>query len=307
MLYIDLHSHTTYSDGTSTVENSLTQAEASGLSLFSVSDHNTVSAYNEIKEKRHLFSGKILPAIEMSTFYCGEMIEVLGYGIDLKIIDEFTKENYLPLPKRRAREAQLTAKAFLKKGVKMNDAFAKGMLEDPEGMLRHSHLGCRPMFLEEIRRYPENARFFESKEEFITMTRHRWARYYLLNPKHELFVDQTEVFPSFKAVTDAIHRADGLVFLAHPYVYSPNIANALDDITQNYALDGLECHYGIFTKEQQNKLSDYCHDHGLYKSGGSDFHGLDMRPHNIMGLAGGEKIEFSAISPWFEKIEQSLL
>ena len=49
MLYIDLHSHTTYSDGTSTVENSLTQAEASGLSLFSVSDHNTVSAYNEIK------------------------------------------------------------------------------------------------------------------------------------------------------------------------------------------------------------------------------------------------------------------
>ena len=78
MNYIDLHTHTVHSDGTSTVENSLTQAQKNNLSIFSVSDHNAVSAYEEIKAKRDLFDGKILPGVEMSTTYRGEIVEVLG-------------------------------------------------------------------------------------------------------------------------------------------------------------------------------------------------------------------------------------
>ena len=57
MDYIDLHTHTCYSDGASTVENSLNCAEALNLSLFSVTDHNSVDAYDEIMEKRKTFSG----------------------------------------------------------------------------------------------------------------------------------------------------------------------------------------------------------------------------------------------------------
>ena len=79
---IDIHTHTCYSDGTSTVENSLTCANRLGLSLFSVTDHNTVDAYDEILQKRHLFRGKLLPGVELSTVFHNEVIEILGSGID---------------------------------------------------------------------------------------------------------------------------------------------------------------------------------------------------------------------------------
>ena len=88
MPFIDIHTHTDHSDGTTTVENSLRCAQALGLSIFSVTDHNTVSAYGEVIEKKRLFSGKILTGVELSTTYKGESIEVLGYGIDVSEMDK---------------------------------------------------------------------------------------------------------------------------------------------------------------------------------------------------------------------------
>ena len=307
MNYIDLHTHTVHSDGTSTVENSLTQAQKNNLSIFSVSDHNAVSAYEEIKAKRDLFDGKILPGVEMSTTYRGEIVEVLGYGIDIAVMDKYIKENYMPLPQKRVEEAGLVAKALAEKNVAMSKAFFEAMCHDPESLEGLHDLCCRPMFLEEMRKFPENERFFESKEALYSMTRHRFTRDYLFNPDSTLYVDQSALYPSLQQVIGFIHTAGGLAFLAHTYVYSENIAASLDDITDNYELDGLECHYGTFTKAQKSFLSGYCDKKGIFKSGGSDFHGLDMRPENLMGLSAGEKIEQSLIDPWLDRVRSSLL
>ena len=76
MKLIDLHTHTNYSDGTATVEQTLVLAEGIGLSFLSVTDHNTVNAYDELLRKKHLFSGKLVSGVELSTTFRSESIEI---------------------------------------------------------------------------------------------------------------------------------------------------------------------------------------------------------------------------------------
>ena len=101
MKYIDLHTHTSFSDAEVPPEHSLAEAESIGLSLFSVSDHNTVTAYTAIPQCRHLFSGSILPAVELTTTFKGDVIEILGYGIDTERMDGLIKKNYLTVISRQ--------------------------------------------------------------------------------------------------------------------------------------------------------------------------------------------------------------
>lgn len=300
MKYIDIHSHTKYSDGTSTVENSLQCAEALGLSVFSVSDHNTVTAYREIAEKRDLFSGKILPAVELSTTFRKESIEILGYGIDLDYIDDFIPKSY-KTGKRDSWliELKIVIDAVLACDLVVSDEYMR-KYEAGDPSLKAKTGGLRAVLLEELKRFPENAMFFGGKDQLINMDRHVFYRQWLSNPESPLFCDRSSLFPSMSEVVDAIHKAGGLCFLAHAFSYSPKIPQSLDVLAK--MLDGFECHYGTFTKEQKVFLTDYCDKNGLFKSGGSDFHGLDMRPKNIMGYSAGERIAYDLCAPWLDKM-----
>jgi len=298
---IDLHTHTNYSDGTATVEQTLMLAEGIGLSFLSVTDHNTVNAYDELLQKKHLFSGKLVSGVELSTSFRGESIEILGYGINVEKMKPLIAENYLSLYEKNRRAAALDAIATVKNGATLSPGFIKTMCEHPEAVFDPGRENYRTYLLAELRRYPENARFFRSREEFESIDRHRFSREYLFNPRSPLFSDQSSLLPSIEKVIHIIKECGGLTFLAHPFVYSKNIINALDDVVA-YGLDGIECHYGTFNKEQKQFLETYCDERGLLKSGGSDHHGLDMRPNNIMGRSAGESIPYSLVSPWLDKI-----
>lgn len=297
MEHIDLHSHTVYSDGTSTVENSLTCAEALGLSVFSVTDHNTVGAYSEIIEKRSMFSGKILPGVELSTVFEGEVIEILGYGIDVYAMDKLIKSNYLSFYDKQVKEAKLDTLAVLEYGAVLDDWFVTAMLEHPESVFDPNHKSNREYLLAEMKRHPENARFFSSEEEFYSIDRHRFSRDYLFNSKSTLYSDQSSLSPSVDTVILMIHDCGGLAFLAHAFVYSAEFPSKLGRVA-DLGLDGMECFYGTFTPAQKEYMSSFCKKRGIYKSGGSDFHGLDMRPMNLMGFSAGERIDISLVSEW---------
>lgn len=80
---VDLHIHTNFSDGTKTPKEVLMEAEQLKLHRISITDHESVQAYQEIKENRELFSGLIVPGIELKTICQGREIELLGYGISI--------------------------------------------------------------------------------------------------------------------------------------------------------------------------------------------------------------------------------
>lgn len=306
MKYIDLHTHTRFSDAEVTLEHSLAAADELGLSFFSVTDHNTVAAYPHLPECRDLFNGKILPGVELSTIFRGEVIEILGYGIDTELMGELIDSNYPTFYEKQVREAKLDTLAMLKVGIRLDDEFVRLMTESPHLVFDPSRETNRPYLLREIKRHPENARFFASEEEFRSMGEQRFTRDYLFNAKSELFSDQSSLCPDINTVIGMIRKSGGLTFLAHPFVYSENIIGTLDDIAQ-YGLDGIECFYGTFTPEQKRFMVDYCDKHNLFKCGGSDYHGLTMRPKNHLGYSADEKIPFDLIAPWFERVEKSLI
>lgn len=78
---VNLHIHTTYSDGSGTVEEIVQSAKEKGFRYFSISDHNTVNAY---LETNLLQEPQVIPAVEFDC-WCGYVfMHLLGYGIDVK-------------------------------------------------------------------------------------------------------------------------------------------------------------------------------------------------------------------------------
>lgn len=286
---IDIHTHTKYSDGSSTVKELLEEAENIGLTLLSITDHNTIDAYRELAspEIRNIFTGKIIPGIEITTTYNGETIEVLGYGFNLNKMHTFLKENVLTFEKKQLKEFELIKAQYKKIGVTFDPSAIKF---DPK--IESSRIA----FVNEIKKYPENNKFFLYKESLETNS--GFTRNEVYNPKSPLYVDESSLFPSLEKTLKMIHDAEGIAFLAHTYAYSHNIAKELLNIIKNYNFDGLECYYTTFTDEQSKYLVELCQERNMYLSGGSDFHGTRKTNHNLGTGHGNLNISEDIVKNW---------
>ncbi len=289
---IDLHTHTTNSDGSATTLELLKEAEEKGLTILSIADHNTIAAHLELRDPkvRKLFSGQIIPGVELTTTYKGEIIEVLGYGFDLDLMQEFLKDTVLSFEEKQQKEFELIRNQYQKIGVKFQ---TENINFDPKTE------SSRTSFAIEIKKYPENNHFFLNETSLTTSA--GFTRNEVYNPKSPLYVDESPLFPSLEKVIAMIHAAGGVAFLAHTYAYSPNIADELLNILDNYELDGLECFYTTFTAEQSAYLVNLCQERGLLMSGGSDFHGTRKVNHNLGTGRGNLHIEEAIALPWLSK------
>ena len=94
--YIDLHIHSVYSDGDKTPKEILEMAEKLKLKYIAITDHENCKAYGELKKEeiRKLYHGKVITGCELMTSFNGVMIEILGYYIEPKIINEWYDKKY---------------------------------------------------------------------------------------------------------------------------------------------------------------------------------------------------------------------
>ena len=78
---IDLHIHTTYSDGKCSIIEILKQAEELKLNTISITDHETCEAYKELEQLniQDYYTGNIITGIELKAQYTDKIIDVLGY------------------------------------------------------------------------------------------------------------------------------------------------------------------------------------------------------------------------------------
>lgn len=295
---VDIHSHTTYFDGSSSVDELLSEAQKLNLSLLSITDHNTIQAHFELQNSniRDRFKGEIISGIEITTTYKGETIEVLGYGFDLETMQKFLDANVLSFGQKQIKEYDLIKNRYNAIGVIFDENNIKF---DPKVE------SCRPAFAIEIKKHPENYKFFLNQESINTAS--GFTRNEVYNPKSPLYVDESSLFPSLETAIQMIHNSGGLAFLAHTFAYSPNIANELLNIINNYELDGLECFYTTFTKEQSDYLVSVCNDRKLYMSGGSDFHGTRKINHNLGTGQGNLHIDESVVDNWVSEDRKSVV
>ncbi len=282
---IDLHMHSTYSDGSLTPAELLQMAENAGLELISITDHNRIGAYEDLKDPgiRSKFSGKIITGCEFSISVRGQLAEILGFGFDPCLMEPFIRQHY---NKDIHDELHLIYSVYKERGVR---------LDLPESAFsREKYISAKRFVLAQLRSHPENHKFFmDPSNQKVTL---RYYRQELYNPKSPLYVDYSVLHPSPKAVVDQIHEAGGKAFLAHCFEYTSEITDCLLEIVAETGLDGLECYYSKFTPSQTEYLVNFCKENHLLISGGSDFHGA-LRPEVSLGSVAVDPQNFA----WCEK------
>ncbi len=121
MYTIDLHTHSTMSDGTFTPRELAFFAKAKGLSAIAITDHDTTAGVKECIEAGKLVGLKVVPGIEISCEYSDVEIHILGYFIDIEnqtLKDLITK---MGDERRKRNETMLKKLAELGYPLKMEE------------------------------------------------------------------------------------------------------------------------------------------------------------------------------------------
>lgn len=292
---IDLHIHTTNSDGTDSVKEVLKKAEQLKLEYISITDHDNCEGYKELKkiDVTKLYSGKIIPGIELKCSYKKRTIEVLGYKIDVEKMNNWLNKFY-----EGKSRADLQIKYFnmlydkcIKKGYCLSDK--KDIVWNP------NNDWASITIYKDLKKYIENKEKFPKDmwEDFSNFNRK-----YCANPEFGLYIDKSKDYPTLEETIKAVKDCQGLAFMPHLYAYKwvtdEQKEDFINDIVNNYDIDGIECYYSTFTEAQTQYLIKLCDNKKLFKSGGSDYHGLN-KPKISLGIGEGNlKIPKEIINNW---------
>ena len=291
---VDMHIHTVYSDGDKTIKEVLEKCEEKKLEYISITDHNTCKAYEEeLLKNNTIFSGKIVMGAEMNaTLDNGKRIELLAYNIkNPEIIEEWSNKfySYDVLEKRFNRDKNKIIDICnknnlvydlnaIKKDIPVTDFFVVYMYFE---LIKHEE---NMIYMSE---------FLNSFNDF--------RREGLSNPNSIFYMgEDNSPQPMFRDVADIIHKAGGLVFLAHPFEYKfEDTIEFIDYLRKEIKLDGIECfHPSAEIDNRIDLLLEYARKNYLFISGGSDFHG-DKKPNNYIGVGSGSlKISKKYIEEW---------
>lgn len=290
---IDLHMHTLYSDGTNTCTEILQKAQDKNLSYISITDHNTCKAYEELDNPkiRNIFKGKIIRGVELNTKVLGIPIEILGYGVDTDYMNSNLKKLYISNQERNKIEVERIYQICLDNNIEVGENFIENY--NPEMYASK--------YLHQIITQNDKNKSLIDEESWNNSN--IFYRKFMSNPNTLFFVNTDDIVPSFEEASNLVKKAGGLVFIPHIYEYRDNSEKILDYILKNYEIDGIECFYTTFTKEQNENLLRICKERNLLISGGSDYHG-DFKPDVEMAVGFGDlKIEEKIIDNWKTKVK----
>ncbi|MCI0382448.1 MAG: PHP domain-containing protein [Chlamydiae bacterium] len=257
MFRADLHCHTHFSDGTLSPTELILLAEQSGLSAISITDHDTIGAYQEAKGVAKKHNVILATGIEFSCKFEGLNIHLLGYDFSLESKKLLT---FCELhEKRRKKRNEL----ILKKLAQLKMAIA---IEELEEMKRKKGALGRPHIANLMIKHGYVATFQEAFDRFIGDDKIAYV--------------EGPVF-SVEETIQIIHGAGGKAFLAHPHHidHSGKINKLLEK-----PFDGIECYYNRSHPHEEQKWINIARERNLLISGGSDFHG-SIRPNIPLGCS----------------------
>ena len=273
MGYVDLHLHTTASDGVMSPSEMVRYAKAKGLQAISITDHDTIGGLEEGLAEGEKIGFEVIPGIEISAEHSPGSMHLLGYFFDIHDPTLNERLKYL----QRAREERNP-----KMVEKLNDL---GVDITYEEVLRASGGGQvgRPHFAQVLieKRYVRN--FQEAFERY-------------LKKGAPAYVDKFRFTPR-----DAIHfitEARGVAVLGHPNTLGLNGYIELENLILNLlkeGLKGIEAHYPEHSSSEVAQFKALAERHGLILTGGTDYHGIEKESVDV-GVGRGEmKLPYSLV------------
>lgn len=267
----DLHCHTTCSDGSTSPTELIKQAVEKKLKGLSITDHDTISAYQiawPIAQQYHL---RLISGVEFSTTHKGQSVHVLAYSFALNspLIEQFCQQH--------KRQRQQRNQAIL------DLLTAQGMPIQEEDLIDplHSHTIGRPHIAQAMVKKGYVSSIPEAFHKYIGEGCSCYAA------GHYFQVEET---------IDLIHQAQGFAVIAHPHLIDDS--SILLDLL-NMHFDGIEGYYGRFQPADQERWVKIGKRRGWLITGGSDFHG-DMKPHISLGSSWVNEETFQILEDRFK-------
>jgi predicted metal-dependent phosphoesterase TrpH len=269
--FIDLHTHSTMSDGSMTPVEVVRHAKAQGLAAIALTDHDSIDGVREAMAEGERIGIEVVPAIEFSVKAKTEM-HILGYYIDINN-PELLEQLEMIKKVRKQRTAETCQKLNdLGFAVTVEEALAIA----PAGIVGRAHFA---------KLLADKGYTASVKEGF---------ELYLNNGKPAY--SSTQFLSRIDAVK-LIKEAGGLSFVAHLNqcrFTDDYMIKILAQLEWN-GLDGIEGYYTEYTPELQEKYQGMAKLLGLAISGGTDFH-AEMKPHIQIGKGlGNLKIPTSVL------------
>jgi hypothetical protein len=249
---VDLHAHTTASDGTYTPAELVHEAARRGVRVLAVTDHDSVDAVTPARvAAREHPPLEIVPGIEINTDDPGGEVHILGYFVDheaawfLELLREFRDE-------RAARVHRIAERlTALGHPIDAEEVFAL-VQEGSAGRPHIAQIMVRRGYVGTVR---------EAFDRFLATGK-------------PAYVPHRKV--GSREACEIIRRAGGLAVVAHP-VFHDDPEAMLRALAATGLLDGVECYYAEHSPEQTAQFIGLCRQLDLVPTGGSDFHGPRVR------------------------------
>lgn len=295
---IDLHLHTTYSDGTDSVIELLKKAEKLKLEYISITDHDTCEGYEEIEkiDVKKYYTGTIIKGIEIKCSYRKRLIEILGYNVDTKVVNNYMNKFHEHHSKEKVQQKYLD--------ILYQRCIDMGLKVSPKNEINFDSKvdWASVSIYNEIKLHNYNKEMLPEDlwEEFTT-----FSKKYCGNPNTKWYIDKTEDYLSLEEAIKLVKDAGGLVFLPHIFIYkwAEDKKKLLNDIVTNYNIDGIECIHSDFNEDEIDYLLKYAEENNYYKSGGSDYHGKN-KPSIEMSIGKGNlQMKTNLIEDWVKGLK----
>ena len=282
---IDLHTHSTASDGSLAPTALLALAAKHGLGAISITDHDTIDGAREALRAKLPSNLHFVPGVEISStppppFACTGSFHILGYGIDVEHVDLNLALQRLQTS-RRERNPKIVRRL---QALGMDISISEVAAPMDNGSVGRPHI----------------ARVMLAKG-FVRSIDDAFARF--LGRGQAAYVDKYRM-ASDRAI-ELITQAGGLAVLAHPSLIALNDAQTLTKLIaalKPMGLAGLEVFYPEHTQADTRHFKQLAQRFNLIMTGGTDFHG-SLKPEIQLGIGAGN---FHVPFALYEQLAQRL-
>lgn len=241
---LELHCHTTYSDGQLTPTELVLAAVEAGVKALAITDHDTLSGWEEAFQTAESYGIEIVPGVELSTVHYERSLHILGFYPDKNKLETPLKER---LNGRKNRAHQIIEKlAELGYPIEL----------EPMG---EGVAASRPHIAMAL----VKAGYVQSTQEAFE----RWLG------EHKPAFVQYDKFSIVEGI-QLLKSCGAVPVWAHPYLYQGGKVERVFQELLEAGLMGLEVYHPYHSFPQIKRLEKLCDEYGLLKTGGSDYHGV---------------------------------